>query len=200
MKTSKATTIVTSNVFNATFKRIGAESLTLNATLRNIAALAAIDKDAKVVAEWLGVKSGNVTGKALSDLRTSIMDQVVFYTQPEGENVQPVNLVKVATIDNVNFYQARPISWLAALKMICNRKNKQLEVKHTLLEGGDTIYNTLAEAVTDVDIIAKVNDAIEQVKAEKCELKNRKDIAASGDVEKIRELADRIAAEKQAAQ
>lgn len=164
-KSSKATTILATANFNDAFKNIKAEGATLNAALRNIAARAAADKDVKVIADWLGVKSSSVSGKALSELRNSIIAEVVYFTTSESGTIEPVMLSKVATVKDINYYQAKPCSWLAALKMICNRRNKSLEAKHIELTP-DATYTANAETVEDSKLLTEIEKSIETKKAE----------------------------------
>lgn len=174
-KSVKTNNVLTNDVFNAVFKSIKAEGATLNATLRNIAQLATINKEVKVIANWLNVSSSNVSGKNLTELRSNILAQLVFYTS-EGESVQPANLYKVATIDGVNYYEARSISWLQALKMICNRKNKALAAKHIELTS-DSVYNVNAEVISDESVLVAVATAKAVAEEERAEIASVKKLA-----------------------
>lgn len=191
---AKVNVVLENNVFNAAFKTVGTEATTLNATLRNIAALAPINKDVKQIADWLGVKASNVSGKALTELRNSIIAELVFFIRDENDIITPCNVYKCATVGNTNYYNVRQISWLAALKMICTRKNKCLDSKHTELNA-DAIYNTACDVVSDTNTLDKVQKCIDDAKALSELNKQRRNIATSGDADAIRQLADEVARE-----
>lgn len=191
MSTKKTTTVLDAKNFSNAFARLSSERISLNATLRNIAALTATDAAWKVLAKFVGITSSKVTSKDVTDIRQNIMNEVVYYTTSEDVNVQPVMMSKIATVNDVNYYTPKAVTWQTAIKMICSRKNKGLDSKHTLLEA-NAIYTASGDVVTDAKILNDIQKYIDD-KVDASEiLKYRKAVVASGDVAKIREIADEI--------
>lgn len=192
----KATTIVSNKVFDNVFSTITCEKTTLNATLRNIAALAKVDKDVAIIAKWLNISESRIA-KDRESLRSEIIDAYVFYSVDDNNKVEPCNLFKVAEIDGKNYYVCKVISAQSGIKMICARKNKGLETKHVLRNVG-VIYDVDGNEVADANVLSKIAQ-MQQAKDEAKEVKaSRRKAVDTKDVDALRMMIATFEAEKAA--
>lgn len=154
----KQATIIESKNLNAAFKSIKNETLNLKPTLRAILEIAAINKDAKQIANWLDLTDQKLTAKNFNEYRANLVSNFVYYTETES-GVKPCTLSTAIIIDNVSYFSASQTTYLNALRQIAIRKNKQLEAKHIEVKTG-AYYDKDLNVITDAETLAKIDEAL----------------------------------------